>query len=364
MAKWKLAPALSIFIFCIVSSGVGEETNQFWFATPSLLKPAELEIVWENKLPIKEEESLEKLFVLGTRIYGLSDKNYLVGLNREKGNAVLSMRLTESGFPVLGLGLYKEELFSVAGNKLVEINPEASPDRSTKRLKFIAACSAVRNESYFYIAGTDKRLHVLRSKDKVQVFEVAAESDSAITSADADENSVIFATAAGEVISIAPDEPKQLWQFKADGAIARPIVRDSESVFAASGDTNLYRLNTKTGELIWKHQAGSMLDKGPQVTEKMVYQHVPDEGLTAIDKESGKVLWRMKDGVDLLSEAGDKTYVITQMGTLTIMDNKKAKPMYTVDLSGVTRYATNVIDSRIYVADKKGRIACLQPIKY
>lgn len=96
----------------------------------------------------------------------------------------------------------------------------------------------------------------------------------------------------------------------------------------------------------------------------MVYQYVPDEGLSAIDKESGKVLWRMKDGVDLLAEADDKTYVITQMGTLTVMDNKKAKPMYTVDLSGVTRYATNVIDSRIYIADKSGRIACLQPIKY
>ncbi|MBN1392134.1 MAG: PQQ-binding-like beta-propeller repeat protein [Sedimentisphaerales bacterium] len=364
MVKCRLALAVSFFVFCVVPNCTATESGSNWFASPSLLKPAELKILWENKLPIKQGESLEKLFVLGNRIYGLSDQNFIVGLNREKGNVILSMPLAKSGFPVMGLGLYGEGLFSVAGNKLVEINSGGGTERSAKRLKFIAACPAARNESHFYIAGTDKRLHVLRSKDKIQVFEVAAESDSAITSVAADENSAVFATTAGDVISIASDESRRLWQFNAAGGIAKPIVRDSESVFVSSGDTNLYRLNAKTGELVWKRQAGAMLDKGPQVTGKMVYQYVRDEGLSAIDKESGKLLWQMKDGVDLLAETDDKTYVITQMGTLTVMDNKRAKPIYTVDLSGVTRYATNVTDSKIYIADKSGRITCLQPIKY
>jgi outer membrane protein assembly factor BamB len=185
-----------------------------------------------------------------------------------------------------------------------------------------------------------------------------------ITSIVADENSVVFATDVGDVISITPDKSKRLWQFNAAGGIAWPIVRDAESLFAASKDTNVYRLNVKTGKLVWKHQTGAMLEKGPQVTERIVYQYARNEGLSAIDKENGGLLWQLADGVDLLAEADGKAYVITKAGTLVVMDNKKAKQQYSVDLSAVSRYAANVADSKIYIADKSGRIACLKPIKW
>ena len=165
------------FLCCSGEHSYGGSSRQ-WLVSPELLKQAELEILWENKLPIKRGESLERLFILGNRIYGLSDQNFMVSLNREKGNVIFSRSIAETGFPVVGLGLYKDELFSVAGNKLVEINPESGTERSAKRLGFGVTCPAARNSSYFYVGGTDRRMHVLRSEDKVQVFEVAAESDS------------------------------------------------------------------------------------------------------------------------------------------------------------------------------------------
>jgi len=250
------------------------------------------------------------------------------------------------------------------GNRLVEINPEYGMERSAKRLEFVAACPAARNKMFFYVAGTDRRVHTLRSEDKIQVFEVAAKSDSMINSVVADEDSVVFATEAGDVISITPDRSKRLWQFNAADGIAQPIVMDAESLFAASKDTNIYRLDAKTGKLVWKYQMGAMLEKGPQVTEKIVYQYARNEGLSAIDKESKKLLWQLEEGLDLLAEAEGKAYVITKDETLVVMDNKKAKQLYSVDLSGVSRYAVNVGDSKIYVADKEGRIACISPIKY
>ena len=362
MSRCRLVLLVSFFVFCVVPEGIAMEGMQR-LVSPELLKQAELEILWENKLPIKRGESLERLFILGNRIYGLSDQNFMVSLNREKGNVIFSRSIAETGFPVVGLGLYKDELFSVAGNKLVEINPESGTERSAKRLGFGVTCPAARNSSYFYVGGTDRRMHVLRSEDKVQVFEVAAESDSMITSIVADENSVVFATDDGNVISITPDKSKRLWQFDAAGGIAWPIVRDEESLFAASGDTNVYRLNARTGKFVWKYQTGAKLEKGPQVTQGVVYQYVRDEGLVAIDKESKKLLWQMAEGVDLLAEADGKAYVITKVGTLVVMDNKKAKQLYLVDFAGVSRYATNVVDSRIYIADKSGRIACLKPIR-
>lgn len=329
-----------------------------------LLKEADLEILWETKFPIKPRENLEKLYILGNRIYGFSNQNFMVSLNRNKGNMIFSRYIAHMGLPVFGLGLYEDELFSVAGSQLIQIDVDSGADISAKRLKFSAACPAVRNGSYFYVAGTDRRMRTFRSEDKVLVFEVAAEDDSRIVSVVADDEFVVFATDTGSCISITPEKSAKLWQFDAAGGISKPIVKNAESLFASSRDTNVYRLNIQTGELVWKYQMGAVLEEGPVVTEKMVYQHARNEGLSAIDKASGDLLWRLKDGAGLLAEATGKSYVITNAKMLVVIDNEKLKQMHRVELGDVSIYAANTADSKIYIADKEGRIACLSPIEY
>jgi outer membrane protein assembly factor BamB len=363
MVKFRIVLLLTLLIFCNAANCIAAESGSQWLVSPKLLEHSDLKIFWENKLPIKSSESLERLFILGNRIYALSDRNYMVSLHKEKGHVIFSKSIVASGFPVVGLSLYKEELFSIVGNELVEINPEFGTKLSGKRLAFGIVCPAARNSSYFYLGGVDRRMHVLRADNKVQVFEVAAENDSLITSIVADENFVVFGTNAGDVISITPGGPKQLWRFNAADSIAGEIVRDVQSLFVASKDTNVYRISVRTGRLIWKYQTAAMLERGPRVGKNVVYQYVRDKGLAAIDKGSGELIWQWAEGVDLLAEAGSKAYVITNTGKLVVMDNKRAKHLYSVNFAGVSRYAANSADSKIYIADEAGRIACLEPVE-
>ena len=101
----------------------------------------------------------------------------------------------------------------------------------------------------------------------------------------------------------------------------------------------------------------------PRVTQAIVYQYVRNEGLVAIDKKSGKLIWQLAEGVDLLAEADGKSYVIAKDGKMVVMDNKKRKRLRSVNFAGVSRYAVNTIDSKIYIADETGRIACVKPIE-
>jgi hypothetical protein len=71
----------------------------------------------------------------------------------------------------------------------------------------------------------------------------------------------------------------------------------------------------------------------------------------------------LAEGVELLAETGGRAYVITNAGTLTVMDNMAGKKLYSVNFRQVSRYAANTADSKIYVADEIGRIACLQPVE-
>jgi outer membrane protein assembly factor BamB len=341
------------------------EGGSWWLVSPELLKHAKLEIVWQTKLLFEQGESLKDLHILGNRIYAQSNHNYIVSLDKEKGSVIFERSFAPIGFTIVGPVLYKDEIISVVGSELVEVNPEFGTEIGAKLLEYGVVCPVARNSSYFYLSGTDGRIHALRADDKVQIFEVSADNDSMITSIIADENFVAFGTEAGNVASITPDGPKQLWQFDAAGGIAGPIVRDGESFFFASKDTNVYRvdmIDVLNKKFVWKYQTGAVLDRAPRVTREVVYQYVLYKGLSAINRESGKLMWEVQGGIDLLAELAGKAYVIAK-GKLVVMDNKKAKRLYSVNFAGISKYTANLADSKIYIANKTGRIACLQPVE-
>ena len=154
-----------------------------------------------------------------------------------------------------------------------------------------------------------------------------------------------------------------LWEFNVAGGVIDPIVRDDSSLFIASIDTNLYKIDLNSGNLDWRYQSGALLNVSPRVTKEVVYQRVRNRGMVAIDKTKGERIWHLDRGNELLTEWQDKAYVITKNGMLVVMDNKTAKQLYSVNFADVSQYVPNVADSRIYIADKAGRIACLKPVE-
>jgi outer membrane protein assembly factor BamB len=367
MLKNRFVLLAGLLVLCFVQYSIAAEGSSQRLVSPKLLEHANLKILWENNLSIKNSESLEQLFILGNSIYAISNRNYMVSLDKENGDIIFRRVVAPEGLPVSGLKLYEDELISIVGTKLIEIDPLTGNQLKTEDVGFGIACPAARNSSYFYLSGSDKRLHTLRAEDKVQIFEVAAKNDSMITSIIAHDISVIFGTEAGNIISIMPDKPTKLWQFDAAGGLAGPIVRDGMSLFFASKDTNVYRVDMVglplRRQLIWKYQSAGVLDREPRVTQQVVYQYVLGKGVTAIDKQSGQFMWSVPGGVDLLAEAKGKAYVVTKNRTLVVMNNLTSKKLYSVNFAEVTRYTANLTDSKIYIADEHGRIACLQPVK-
>ncbi len=327
------------------------------------LAGSELEIVWQNELPIKQGESVDRLIILGDKLCVLSNRNFLTVLNRLDGVVVFSRVFVEPEFPLTGLGSYQDELFTIESRRLVEMNPQTGADTRVALLDYTAACPPVRNSAFFYIAGTDGRIRAFRASDMVKMFEVGAPDDSAINSVVADDEFVIFTTDTGRCISFDANAPKYLWQFNAEGGIAGPVAKNTESVFFASKDTYVYRFEAATGKFIWKCPMGERLQEGPDVTAKCVYQYSRDKGLAAIDKASGKILWRLPEGKRLIAEAGDKAYLASGTDRVIVANIGKDKQQSEIGIPGASKYAVNNIDSKIYVADDKGRIACLKPAK-
>ncbi len=363
----RLAPFMFFLTICFTHGVIAAAEDPNRLVSSDLLRHAGLETVWETELPIKARETLTKLVLLGNRVYAVSSHNYMVSMNKDTGENVFSKSVAPEGFPITELVLYNGTILSVGGSKLEELDIETGRQIRQRDVGFGITAPAARNSNFFYVAGTDNRLHVYRAADRVQIFEAAAPDDSTITSIVADDNFVIFATDTGYLVSIAPDVPKRLWQFKAGDAIAGQVVREWMSLFFASEDTNVYRLDIveppEKTRLVWKYQAAAVLNKAPRVTQEVVYQRVRGKGVTAVNRETGSRLWRVPGGVDLLAEAKGRAYVITKGEKLVVMDNAKTKKLYSVNFADVTVHASNTGDGKIYIADTSGRLMCIKPIE-
>lgn len=92
---------------------------------------------------------------------------------------------------------------------------------------------------------------------------------------------------------------KQYWQFDSlkGPVVSRPLLYEGKIIFGA-WDRNLYALNRNNGAFLWKWNNGSTVINLspaaciPVAANGVVYAVAPDRTITAIDAQSGNVLWR------------------------------------------------------------------------
>jgi len=336
------------------------------FISKDLLDHAGLTLVWQNALPIRAGEKLDTMQLLNERLYVRSDRNYAWSLDRNNGKVVFSRAIAPAGFPILGWTAFEDRLICVLDNRIVELDVNTGIEKHAIDLKLSVVAPPARNSQFFYIGASDRRLHAFRAKDMVEIFQVAAENDSLVTSVLADEQTVVFGTDAGNLIGITANGPRKLWEFKAVRGIAGPVIRDGNSFIFAAKDMSVYKVDVNEPamlDLAWKFQAEGIPDRPPLVTRDIVYQYAPSRGLGAINKQSGRAAWALREGNDLLAEAGGKAYVITKQKTLAVMDNTSGRRLFWVNFAPVANHAANTVDAKIYVADAQGHIACLTPAR-
>ncbi len=327
-----------------------------------LLNQAGLQTVWQNAVALNPKEKIQKVTILGNYLYIFTDSNYLLCLDRNTGRLSFAASAAAPKLPVFEPADYNGITYLIAANNLIAANIEQGAEIYRNKIPFSVSAAAAVNASYLYIPGMDKRLHVMDLKGRQEIFKASADEVCGITSVLATDSFVVFATDAGNVICVNPAEPKRLWQFDAVEAIMAPLTGISGWLYVSSRDTNLYKLDAGSGDLIWKFHTGSALTTPARAAQNAVYQYARDKGLYAIDANSGKLLWLLPDALDLLAQDGSTAYIFDKNNTCIVMDNMQAKKIYTINFAPVTIFAANVYDNKIYIMEDKN-IFCIRPIK-
>ena len=170
---------------------------------------------------------------------------------------------------------------------------------------------------------------------------------------------------------------KLLWEYNDinNYCQAEPFVGKNDIIFGA-WDTNLRSLDRKSGTLNWSWNNGkttNLYSPGnvvPAVTENRVVIVAPDRNSTAIDRATGKQLWRHHDNAVKvreslgLSEDGKRAYAKTMDGTIVAMDTQSDDyhQLWDTDCGFGYEHAPCIVlekDGFIYAGSRRGMLAVL-----
>ena len=334
--------------------------NTLPLVSPELIQEAGWTNNWQMNLPLKQHEQIDRMAVLGPDLLLMTDTNVMFCIDRQSGWTRFTKQLSASRLPVQKPFYYDNQYWFVVGGEMLVFDPAVGDFVIKEKITRIgggAKCGLARNKEFVYISGSDNRLHAINVDGFWQQFTATADNDSAIISVVATEEIVVFATQAGNVVGMNPAKAEKRWQFDTTGEIKGQLILDGRDVYVGSFDTKLYKLSL-AGELLWNapFHSGAPIRDSFTVGGDVIYLYNELNGLYGINKQTGKAIWQVPLGKAMVCETPEKAFVFVGPGIIKVMDNRTGKELYSVNFSGVQRYAMNTTDSTMYVADDKGRL--------
>jgi hypothetical protein len=360
--RWILVLCGGLF-FCVCPCVVrgGDE-----LVSEILLNQAGLRSTWQIQLPLKPSEQVERLYVFDAYLYILTNQNFFFCIERSSGLVRSLQSIAVAGLPISPPIHFEKRSVFLIGQELKVFDPAVGQMTKTMKLLQLGGCygSIARNSDTVYICGSDNRLYAYSVKEGIRLYMVTADNDSPIHSVIASDKMVWFATTAGNVVAMEPWNHQKVWQFNLSGKMTAPLVQENDFIYAAGLDAKLYKLDSKTGRPAWKEPfaAGCPVQELLIPGKTCVYVFTENTGLYAVNKQTGKAVWNLPQGRFILSEQGDQSYVYVQPGVLMQMDNTSGKEKLSFNISGIDRFAVNMTDSVLCLAEKNGRVMAVGQI--
>lgn len=177
-----------------------------------------------------------------------------------------------------------------------------------------------------------------------------------------------------------PTDGKLRWTYDSifNYCQAAPAIDGDDLIFGA-WDTNLRCVDLRTGRLRWVWNNGkpaNMLGPGnvvPVITPDRVYIVAPDRYMTAIDRATGRTLWRdnshrYRESLGVSSD-GSRVYAKTMDGELVAVDATVPdfSELWTVDMGLGYDHAPCIVlehDGVVYAGSRRGILTAVDPVSH
>jgi outer membrane protein assembly factor BamB len=167
---------------------------------------------------------------------------------------------------------------------------------------YLFGTPAVIDGEWVTYGGCDAVVRKLRLSDGESAVEW--EIDAQVTTTVATYDGVVFACSYGqEVVAVDVRAGKLKWVYEAEdlGFGTAPGV-DEKAVYLGGEDKTMHAIERETGKGLWKFKAGGSIESAPLVFDDAVVFASSDGRLYAVEKGSGEEMWRLDLGEAVLAD--------------------------------------------------------------
>ena len=161
----------------------------------------------------------------------------------------------------------------------------------------------------------------------------------------------------------------KIWSFYSQGLLINEPVRSGNSVFLIDSENYCYKLNLKTGKLVWRKEFKNDIRGSISIADGKVLFGFKSGVLLALDNESGNKLWEFKSNKDEPRAYEFYSKAIGQNGYIYIggadkymycIDARTGKKVWSYETEDWLRSKPVIVDDYLSFADLSGTAYALK----
>jgi outer membrane protein assembly factor BamB len=176
----------------------------------------------------------------------------------------------------------------------------------------------------------------------------------------ASSSAVLVGDAGGVYILLNPKNGEPIWKGRTFRQISAPgvVLNDKNLVLIPSEDQTLYALESIFGGDVWRYHAKRALTHQPIVFDEMVLLPITNDGLYALDVNTGKVLWNTNEHLKPFDSSKDNLYCF-KTNSLWVLDKETGKTVSQIPTADITDMIA-LSNKQFLVVTQSGRLLKLQ----
>lgn len=154
---------------------------------------------------------------------------------------------------------------------------------------------------------------------------------------------------------------KPLWAFKCEDEIRGTATYNDGVIYIGAYDSNLYALNSATGEFIWKYATDGGIVSKPAAHENSIYFGSEDHRLHVVSMRSGRVEWTYYTDGPVRSSplvAERHVFIGSDDAHLHIVNASSGRGVLKIDVGAPIRSTPLVANELIYTGAENGDFFC------
>ena len=323
-----------------------------------------LKQLWERQVRLDPGERVKKAWRVGESVYLATTQSRLARVNARSGVLMWYAGLGQENFDIYrpielkpADGPAKDVLVVTRGEAFLFSMETGEFRREPNRVGLSVSCNPIVAGNTLCVGGAGKFFGLYLDRPGSIHWRVTQPGDLFDSAPVAIENSVVVASNKGRLWRINTDTGDWVWKDrKTNGDVIAGLAADDHAVYVPCLDQRVYAFASDSGSELWEQQLAGVLSTTPVLGGNVITVISETQGMYALSRQTGEIKWHVADIWQTATVGETSIWTGTREGTLKNLSLETGEELATASAPGVEFFVRNTEDQNLVLVTRSGLI--------